>query len=472
MINPSLPQGTRDFDAGTLEKRKYLFGIIEKHFKRFAFEPLETPTFENLSVLSGKYGEEGDKLMFKILNNGLDEKTKHASLQQDLEQKIFMGKSSMLFSDRALRYDLTIPFARYVAMNINQLVFPFKRYQIQPVWRADRPQKGRYREFYQCDADIVGSQSLLNESELIRLMISVFSELKLSVIIKINNRKVLNALMDYIKAPHLLNVFARTIDKINKIGLSKVFEELSVSGFDSNQMDYLDQFLKIAGPNDEKIEKLMQLIPNESCQLAVQEIKAVLAYCDMNELKLELDTQSLDHVLELDFTLARGLDYYSGTIFEVETVSSNQSIAGGGRYDNLIGYFSKNTLPGIGISFGVERIYDMMSELNLFPQGTSNQQKILLFNMSYSNDAMGQKLQQETMMLLSTLRKAGLTANWYLDTVKFDKQFKYAEKKQYTHAVFLGPTEIENKQVKIKDLLKGQEVLTPLANVVFFFLGT
>ena len=359
MSKPSIPQGTRDFNAVVVQKRNYIFNTIRTVFELYGFQPLETPAMENMETLMGKYGEEGDKLIFKILNNGLDNPAKKEQALADFD-KILNGKNTKGITERALRYDLTIPFARYVAMNYGQLTLPYKRYQIQPVWRADRPQKGRYREFYQCDADVVGSNSLLNEVELSAIYATVFNKLHLPVEIRINSRKILAALAEICGgADQLINITV-AIDKLDKIGLEKVKEELASKGLQAAQIQVIEQYLQIEGSNTAKIAQLKALLnQNETGAKGIAEIEHVLNHVDAIG----------KAVMVADFTLARGLNYYTGIIFEIKAIGAQMgSIGGGGRYDDLTGLFGVPNVPGVGISFGVDRIYDVLEELQLFPE--------------------------------------------------------------------------------------------------------
>ena len=373
MSKPSIPQGTRDFNAATVHKRQYILNTIKHVFETFGFQPLETPAMENLDTLMGKYGEEGDKLIFKILNNGLDNPAKEAQTKEGFD-KILQGKSTTTITERALRYDLTIPFARYVAMHHGSLTFPFKRYQMQPVWRADRPQKGRYREFYQCDADIVGSESLINEVDLVAIYVTAFEALQLPVTIKINNRKILLALAQVCGGEEKLIDLTIAIDKLDKIGWEKVQEELSVKGFNEVQQKTIHTYLTINGTNQEKLTKLAQLLAgNESANKGIEEINFVLNFHQAT---------GMSQFVEADFTLARGLNYYTGIIFEVKANDAQMgSIGGGGRYDDLTGLFGVNNVPGVGISFGVDRIFDVLEEKQLFPSTIEAGTQVLFFNL-------------------------------------------------------------------------------------------
>jgi histidyl-tRNA synthetase len=454
MSKPSLPQGTRDFSAAVVHKRGYILQTIQKVFELYGFQPLETPAMENLETLMGKYGEEGDKLIFKILNNGLDNPAKQEATTAAF-QKVLDGKSSKDLTERALRYDLTIPFARYVAMNHAQLTMPFKRYQMQPVWRADRPQKGRYREFYQCDADVVGSSSLLNELELTHIYASVFEKLKLPVEIRINSRKILVALAAVCGGADKMIDITVAIDKLDKIGIEKVKEELSGRGLDANQIATIEKYLQISGSNTEKVDQLTALIGGvpEGVE-GLQEINTLLehftAFPNVN--------------LAADFTLARGLNYYTGIIFEVKALGvSMGSIGGGGRYNDLTGLFGVKDIPGVGISFGVDRIYDVLEELNAFPDTIVTGTKVLFFNAGAAESA-------SAFLLLQELRNRGIAAEIFHEQAKFDKQFKYAEKKNIGYVVIIGENELSAGTCVVKNLTTGtQETISREALLTYLF---
>ncbi len=436
MAKPSLPQGTRDFNAATVRKRQYIFNTIRSVFEIYGYQPLETPAMENLETLMGKYGEEGDKLIFKILNNGLDNAAKNEKATEEFT-KILSGKNTPFITERALRYDLTIPFARYIAINHNQLTFPFKRYQIQPVWRADRPQKGRYREFYQCDADVVGSKSLVNEVELATIYATAFEKLGIDVEIRINNRKILAALAELVGDEAKLTDITVAIDKLDKIGISKVREELLQKGLTENQIDIIEKYLTINGTNEEKIKQLTTLLAqNEKGKTGIEEIEFLLHY-QLN--------------IVIDFTLARGLNYYTGIIFEVKAKNVQMgSIGGGGRYDDLTGLFGVPNIPGVGISFGVDRIYDVMEELQLFPAEVQIGTKVLFFNLGEAESKKAFELMQE-------LRNKNIACELYHEQTKFDKQFKYADKKQIPYAIIIGSKELEENMAVIKNLQTGEQ---------------
>lgn len=463
MSKPGLPQGTRDFGPETVYKRHFIFDTIRGIFELYGYEPLETPAVENLETLLGKYGEEGDKLLFKILNNGLDHPSKKDSATAAFGE-ILAGKTSRLITERALRYDLTIPFARYVATNHKTLNFPFKRYQLQPVWRADRPQKGRYREFYQCDADVVGSRSLLNEVEQTRIYLQVFKKLGLEVELRINHRGILAALADACGGQEKLIAITTAIDKLDKIGPEKVKDELGEKGLSASQISIIQQFLDIKGSNEEKLTELGILLsgefhknpanqlnepirkgsapkdadgPGHSLAAAVEEIRFLL-----NFFRHSPDA----HNIIVDLSLARGLNYYTGIIFEVRAKNVQiGSIGGGGRYDNLTGLFGVPDIPGVGISFGVDRIYDAMEELKLFPETVQRSTEFLFFNL-------GPEAAEKSFELAEQFRSRGIRSELYPEPAKFDKQFRYAEKKHIPFIIIIGPDEMQSGRAKIKNL--------------------
>ncbi len=443
MSKPSIPQGTRDFGASVVQKRSFIFQTIRNVFELYGFQPLETPAMENLDTLMGKYGEEGDKLIFKILNNGLDRPEKHTKAREDFE-KVLEGKNVKDITERALRYDLTIPFARYVAMNYGQLTFPFKRYQMQPVWRADRPQKGRYREFYQCDADVVGSTSLINEIELANIYAQVFSQLGIAVDIRINNRKILAALAEVCGGAEKMTDITVAIDKLDKIGLEKVKEELSLRGLTAAQITVIEKYLSIEGNDAEKMEQLAALIGQSDLgKKGIEELEYIF-----NNTKLPTTGSQL----KTDFTLARGLNYYTGTIFEVKAMHVQMgSIGGGGRYDDLTGLFGVPNIPGVGISFGVDRIYDVMEELKLFSETVKAGTQVLFFHL-------GDKESIAAYSVMQQLRSRGIASEIFHETAKFDKQFKYAEKKQITWAVIIGTNELQLGKCVLKNLTSGEQL--------------
>ena len=445
-MKPTVPQGTRDFAAQTIHKREYIFNTIKTVFELYGFEPLETPAMENLETLTGKYGDEGDKLIFKILNNGLDNSAKHEQARKDLE-KVLEGKNAKTLTERALRYDLTIPFARYVAMNYGQLTMPYKRYQMQPVWRADRPQKGRYREFYQCDADVVGSYSLINDVELAEIYLEVFKRLGIEIALKINSRKILTALSMLCGGADKMMNITIAIDKLYKIGLEKVKEELEKNGLGPKQIKTIEDYLLIKGTNEEKLTSLKTLFAGiEEGKKGIEELEFILSY------SLSPDGYR-DHnsPLTIDLTLARGLNYYTGVIYEVKAKNVEiGSIGGGGRYDDLTGLFGVPNIPGVGISFGVDRIYDVMEELKLFPEKMYKGVTALFFNMGNEESKFAFKQMQQ-------LRSKEISCELYHEPAKMDKQFKYADKKNIQYAIIIGSKEMQAQTCIVKDLSKNEQ---------------
>jgi len=458
-MKPSLPQGTRDFSAETLHKRRHIIGTVINIFELYGFEPLETPAMENLETLMGKYGDEGDKLIFKILNNGLDHPAKRDKALEDF-RNIVSGKNDKNITERALRYDLTIPFARFMAMNQGKLTLPFKRYQVQPVWRADRPQKGRYREFLQCDADIAGTHSLISDVELANIYRDVFNHLKIDTEIKINNRKILYGLAEVCGNADDLTSITIAIDKLDKIGIEKVKEELSANGLSAEQILTIENYLNINGTNEEKLEKISSILnSSEIGREGIEELKFILGYLAASEKDnskqtcpaYRTDRLPDRQVFLVDFTLARGLNYYTGTIYEVKAKNVQMgSIGGGGRYDDLTGLFGVPDMPGVGISFGVDRIYDVMEELHLFPQNISNSTRVLFFNLGANESRYAFELMQQ-------LRTSGISCELFYETSKLDKQFKYASKKNILYAVIVGSDEMKSQTVVIKNLETGQQ---------------
>jgi histidyl-tRNA synthetase len=450
-MKPSLPQGTRDFGSDVVRKRQYIFNTIRTVFELYGFQPLETPAMENLETLMGKYGEEGDKLIFKILNNGLDNAVKHAGAQEGFE-KALQGKSVKSLTERALKYDLTIPFARYVAMNHGQLTFPFKRYQIQPVWRADRPQRGRYREFYQCDADVVGSNALINEVEFVNIYKEVFERLKIADFrLQINNRKVLRGIMEVCGVEEKEKQILVIIDKTDKIGIDGMKEEL-FKEISSEKLEKLLQIYSFKGANDETLNFLKQfLVKSEIGMQGVSELEYVIN---------QSLTDNLTSKINIDLTLARGLEYYTGIIFEAKAPATVKigSIGGGGRYDDLTGLFGVPNIPGVGISFGVDRIYDVLEELNLFPQAVDQGTQVLFFNL-------GDEESKAAYQLLQQLRKKGIASELFHEQTKMDKQFKYAEKKNIPLVVIIGSKELETKTCTIKNIISGKQEQVSFENL-------
>lgn len=437
---PSIPQGTRDFSAAIVRKRNYIFSVIKNVFETYSFEPLETPAMENLETLMGKYGEEGDKLIFKILNNGISNEKNIEKSKAGFE-KLLQGKNSSDITERALKYDLTIPFARYVAMNHTKLTFPFRRYQVQPVWRADRPQKGRYREFTQCDADVVGSQSLLNEVELANIYHDVFTRLGIKGYeLRINNRKILTALATLCGGADKMTNISIAIDKLDKIGIDKVKEELQQRGLTDEQINTIESYLSINGSNDEKLLHLKAIIGDiETGKQGIAEVEYVLG-------------KTKNTNLSIDFTLARGLNYYTGIIFEVAAPKEIKmgSIGGGGRYDDLTGLFGVPNITGVGISFGVDRIYDVLEEMNLFPGTVHSSTRALFFNM-------GEKESEFAFGIMQQLRNNGIACEMYHETAKINKQFTYAEKKNIPIVIIIGSKEMEEGYCTVKNLALGKQ---------------
>lgn len=436
---PSIPKGTRDFSPIEMAKRNHIFNTIKEVFLLYGFQQIETPAMENLSTLMGKYGEEGDKLLFKMLNSG--DYLKNAPAEM-LEQHDYIHLIPKI-SEKGLRYDLTVPFARYVVMHRNDIQFPFKRYQIQPVWRADRPQKGRYREFYQCDADVVGSDSLMNEIELVGMIDEVFKRFGINVIIKINNRKVLSGIAEVIGAPDKIVDITVAIDKIDKIGLENVNAELLEKGLSQNAVDALQPLLTLSGSNEEKLATLSTLLASSEVGMkGVEELRYVLTNSEAQQPK---------GVVELDVSLARGLNYYTGTIIEVKAKDvAIGSITGGGRYDNLTGVFGMPGTSGVGISFGADRIYDVLNTLELYPKDTLASTKVLFVNF-------GEKEGAQSLQYVVKLRANGIPAEIYPDSTKMKKQMSYANDKNVTYVAMVGETEMANGTIALKCMETGEQ---------------
>lgn len=436
---PSIPKGTRDFSPIEMAKRNYIFNTIKEVFLLYGFQQIETPAMENLSTLMGKYGEEGDKLLFKMLNSG--DYLKNAPAEM-LEQHDYIHLIPKI-SEKGLRYDLTVPFARYVVMHRNDIQFPFKRYQIQPVWRADRPQKGRYREFYQCDADVVGSDSLMNEIELVGMIDEVFKRFGINVIIKINNRKVLSGIAEVIGAPDKIVDITVAIDKIDKIGLENVNAELLEKGLSQDAVDALQPLLTLSGSNEEKLATLSTLlVSSEVGMKGVEELRYVLTNSEAQQPK---------GVVELDVSLARGLNYYTGTIIEVKAKDVTiGSITGGGRYDNLTGVFGMPGTSGVGISFGADRIYDVLNTLELYPKDTLASTKVLFVNF-------GEKEGAQSLQYVMKLRANGIPAEIYPDSTKMKKQMSYANDKNVAYVAMVGETEMANGTIALKCMETGEQ---------------
>ncbi len=454
MSQPSIPKGTRDFSPQVMVRRNYIFNIIRTVFQRYGYMPLETPSMENVETLTGKYGDEGDKLIFRILDSGDYLKSiPEESLRQRELSSITKG-----IAEKALRYDLTVPFARYVVMNQHSIIFPFKRYQIQPVWRADRPQKGRYREFYQCDADVVGSDSLINEVELIQIFDDALTALHVPAVIKINNRKILQGIAELAGVAHRMMEMTIAIDKLDKVGVEGVVKELLERGFENGAVETIQGLFTLSGTNEERLERLSELLVNSDAgKIGIQEIRFVL------ERASELGLNSCN--LELDITLARGLNYYTGAIFEVKALHvSMGSICGGGRYDDLTGVFGLKGVSGVGISFGADRIYDVMTELNLFPTDPMQSTQVLFANF-------GEKEEKHCMQLLRSLRSAGINAEIYPENAKMKKQFKYADDKQIPYVAVVGEEEMQNGLIALKHMQSGDQTPLTLEELILKLRG-
>ena len=437
---PSIPKGTRDFSPLEMARRNYIFDTVKAVFKLYGFQQIETPAMENLSTLTGKYGEEGDKLLFKILNSG-DFLAK--ANENDLSAKNSL-KTTFQIAEKGLRYDLTVPFARYVVQYQSDINFPFRRYQIQPVWRADRPQKGRYREFYQCDVDIIGSNSLLNEYELIQIVDRIFTRLGINVTVKINNRKVLAGIAETIGEADRIIDITIAIDKLEKIGLEKVNEELAEKGVSESAIQKLQPILKLSGNNEEKLNKIEQVIAaSETGSKGVEELRTIFGY---------LKSGNSGTAVELDLTLARGLNYYTGAIFEVKANDVQiGSITGGGRYDDLTGIFGLPDISGVGISFGADRIYDVMEQLSLFPKDQTISTKVLFVNF-------GKTEESYCLPLLEQARRAGIASEIYPSEEKMKKQLNYANKKGVKFVVLAGEAEIAKNEVTVKNMESGEQI--------------
>ena len=443
---PSIPKGTRDFGAVEMARRNYIFDTIRSVYALYGFRQIETPAMENLSTLMGKYGEEGDKLLFKILNSG---DFKHGATTEEYAEKSAAALASR-FCEKGLRYDLTVPFARYVVQHREELQMPFKRYQIQPVWRADRPQKGRYREFYQCDADVVGSDSLLNEVELMQIIDEVFTRFGIRVCIKINNRKILTGIAEVIGAADKIVDITVAIDKLDKIGLDKVNEELRSVGLDDAAVEKLQPIISLSGTNAEKLQTMRTVLA---------ESETGLKGCDEVEFVLSA-LSDLRNPIELDLTLARGLNYYTGCIFEVKALDVQiGSITGGGRYDNLTGIFGLPGLSGVGISFGADRIYDVLNQLELYPKDATSATRLLFINF-------GEREAAHCLKLATACRRAGIATEVYPDSVKMKKQMAYANAQQVPFVALVGETEMNEGRIALKDMLSGEQSILSLEEVI------
>ena len=443
---PSIPKGTRDFSPAEMMRRTYIFDSIKEVFRTFGYAPLETPAMENLSSLMGKYGEEGDKLLFKVLNSG-DFAAKVAP--EELANSTALAAK---ICEKGLRYDLTVPFARYVVQHQNEISFPFKRYQVQPVWRADRPQKGRYREFYQCDVDVIGSRSLMNEVELIRIVERVFRKLGIRVVLKMNNRKILYGIAETIGYADKMIDITVAIDKLEKIGLDAVNAELIERGIDAESVARLRPILELEGDNMSKLSKLEEVIgESETGRKGIEEMRTIFGYAEALGVALDI---------ELDLSLARGLNYYTGAIFEVKALDyAIGSICGGGRYDDLTGIFGLSGMSGVGISFGADRIYDVMCGLELFPADTMVTTKVLFVNL-------GEAEQLASMRAVDTLRAAGISAEVYPDSAKMKKQMEYANRRGIPYVVIIGSDELAEGAATLKDMHRGEQVKVAIVDLV------
>ena len=430
---PSIPKGTRDFSPAEMMRRTYIFDTIKSVFRTYGFAPLETPAMENLSTLLGKYGDEGDKLLFKILNSG-----DYAANLNDEQVR-----QASQICEKGLRYDLTVPFARYVVQHQGEIAFPFKRYQVQPVWRADRPQKGRYREFYQCDVDVIGSRSLLNEVELISIVERVFAKLNINVTLKMNNRKILYGIAESIGHADKMMDITVAIDKLEKIGLDNVKAELAERGLEQEAIDKLQPILELAGSNAEKLSKLREVIGGSETGIkGIDEMAEIFGYVEQLGISLPI---------ELDLSLARGLNYYTGAIFEVKAMDyAIGSICGGGRYDDLTGIFGLPNTSGVGISFGADRIYDVMVGLNLFPEEVNFTTKVMFVNL-------GAEEQLASMQIIRTLRDNGIAAEIYPEPAKMKKQMEYANRRMIPYVVIIGSNELQERKATIKNMISGEQ---------------
>jgi histidyl-tRNA synthetase len=445
---PSIPKGTRDFSPTEMVKRNYIFDTVKSVFQRYGYLPIETPAMENLSTLMGKYGEEGDKLLFKILNSG----NFIEGVNDQLLNERNSNKITTQISEKGLRYDLTVPFARFVVQHQNELVFPFKRYQIQPVWRADRPQKGRYREFFQCDVDVIGSDSLLNEVELIQIVNDVYQKLNINVVLKLNNRKILAGIAEVIGESQRIIDITVAIDKLDKIGLEKVNEELAEKGLSTEAINKLQPILLLSGNNHEKLQQLKVVLAESAMGLkGINEVETMFKYLEVLQLPLET---------ELDLTLARGLNYYTGAIFEVKAKDVEiGSITGGGRYDDLTGIFGLKDVSGVGISFGADRIYDVMNHLNLFPENNESTTHVLFANFGNSEEIYCLKM-------LPQIRQSGINAELFPENAKMKKQMNYADRKGIPFVAIAGGDEMLQNKLMLKQMKTGEQQLVTLDELI------
>ncbi|MGL5937912.1 MAG: histidine--tRNA ligase [Phocaeicola sp.] len=447
---PGIPKGTRDFSPVEMAKRNYIFNTIRGAFYLFGYQQIETPSMENLSTLMGKYGDEGDKLLFKIQNSG----DYFSGITDEELLSRNAAKLASKFSEKGLRYDLTVPFARYVVMHRDEISFPFKRYQIQPVWRADRPQKGRYREFYQCDADVVGSNSLLNEVELVQMIDKVYQELAIRVLVKINNRKILTGIAEIIGEADKIVDITVAIDKLDKIGLENVNKELASKGISQEAIDKLQPIILLSGTNEEKLQTLKTVLAaSEVGVKGVEESEFILS---------TLKNQGIKCGVELDLTLARGLNYYTGAIFEVKALDVEiGSICGGGRYDNLTGVFGMDGMSGVGISFGADRIFDVLNQLDLYPKEAVNGTKLFFVNFGEAEAAY-------CISVLAAVRQAGICAELYPDAAKMKKQMNYANNKQIPFVAIVGENEMKEQKIMLKNMTTGEQSLLAVEDLIKF----
>jgi len=450
---PTIPKGTRDFSTDEMLKREFIFDTIKTVFKLYGYQPIETPAMENLSTLLGKYGEEADRLLFRILNSG---NFLSGTSEEDISGRD-TGKLASQICEKGLRYDLTVPFARYVVQHRDQIIFPFKRYQIQPVWRADRPQKGRYREFFQCDVDIIGSDSLLNEYELVKIIDDIFSRLGIRIVIRINNRKILSGIAEYIGEGNRMTDITVAIDKIDKIGIDAVNAELTEKGISSTAIKKLKPVLEFKGDINKQLLKLEETLADSAIgNQGIKELKTLFTY---------LENADLSASVNFDITLARGLDYYTGAIIEVKSADiSIGSICGGGRYDDLTGIFGLEGVSGVGISFGADRIYDVMNHLNLFENVTSSPVEILILNF-------GSEEIKYALEILQLLRRLDIKADLYPDAIKLKKQMSYADSKGIPYIIIAGEEEIRKNEITVKIMSSGEQKKMPLKNFESYILS-
>ena len=450
---PSIPKGTRDFSPEEMVRRNYIFDIIRSVFRQYGYQNIETPAMENLSTLMGKYGEEGDRLLFKILNSGDFLKKINP---EDIEAGD-INKITSAIAEKGLRYDLTVPFARYIVQHRNDIVFPFKRFQIQPVWRADRPQKGRYREFYQCDVDVIGSDSLLNEVELIRVIDDIFKKLNIEIVIKLNNRKVLTGIAEVINAPEKITDITTAIDKLDKIGIENVYEELRHRGLSEENISMLEPIINLSGNNEKRITCLKELVGATSAgSQGIDELQEIVDYLKKVEITAEV---------EIDQSLARGLNYYTGAIIEVKAKNVGiGSVCGGGRYDDLTGIFGLPGVSGVGVSFGADRIYDVLEELNRFPEHQKGTTQVMLVNF-------GKNESEFALRVLEVLQSSGISAELYPDPVKMKKQMQYANRKGVHYVMLIGEEEMKAGHYTLKNMETGEQTKEVLSELIKLIKG-